>query len=47
MFKAKFSKRNAIATSRKLQQDHLFFPIEGKLTEAQLEGIAGGGLPFN
>ncbi len=37
----------AAAISEKPRQKKLFVQVEGKLTEAQLEAIAGGALSLN
>ena len=47
MSKQKPEKFTAGATPEKSCQDKPFVQVEGELTEAQLEAIAGGGLGFN
>ena len=47
MSKQKPEKFTAGATPEKLGQQKPLVQIEGKLTEAQLEAIAAGGLPYN
>ena len=46
MSKQKREKSTATATPEKLRQEKPFVQVEGELTEAQLEAIAGAGLPL-
>ena len=43
MSKPKREKLAVTVTPEKTSQDKTFVQVEGKLTEAQLEAIAGGG----
>ena len=47
MSKQKRSKLTATATLGKTRQEKPLVQAEGKLTEAQLEAIAGGGIELN
>ena len=47
MSKPKPEKCTATATSEKPRQENSFVQVEGELTEAQLEAIAGGGILIN
>ena len=47
MFKPKRSKFTIPVMPEKARPEKPFVQVEGKLTEAQLEAIAGGGLPNN
>ena len=47
MFKPKREKLTTTATPEKLRPQKPFFQVEGELTEAQLEMIAGGRMSSN
>ena len=47
MSKQKTSKLTASVTPEKPRHDKPFVQVEGKLTEAQLEAIAAGGIELN
>ena len=47
MFKPKLEKLTVTTTSEKPRQHKPFVQVEGKLTEAQLEALAAGGLYLN